>query len=356
MNRGLAFLDALRSDTILYVLVGTYALLSITYFAAMGKMDDMAYGYYVKSFSINYLILCPMVAFLFGITRIVHRLDNRRSLAFRYMFSSRRLGRFFAGLILLGAIMVFLGTFTSIKMALPGEQGFIHDRLLADIDRMLHFGVDPWRYVGQVVNAEFLPIVVINYNIVWVMICFLPIFWVAVSPRADKFRLRYFICYIFTWVILGNVLAKLLISAGPAFYGLVTGDELRFAGQLALLAENDDSANSITRLHSYLWQAYSNGSTGLGTGISAFPSVHVGLLTLNALFVREYRRWMGWLAFIYVGVIQISSFYLGWHYAIDGYASIIIVCAIYWLMKKVSLAKWGYEKGMRVLVTSDARA
>lgn len=331
----IAFINSLRTDKILYLVIGIYALFTIIYFAVAGKLDDMAYSHYVKLFVLNYLILCPLITFFVGLTRIIHRIDGRRKLAFRYMFSAEHLARLLSGLLLLGALMIFLGTFTSIKMALPGELGFLYDRQLADFDRMLHFGVDPWEITKALGGAKLFNILLINYNVIWVMVCFLPIFWIATSPAAHTFRLRYFLCYLFTWVILGNVLAKIFISAGPAFYGLVTGDELRFAGQMALFAENNTSANSISKLHSYLWQAYSTGNSGLGTGISAFPSVHVGLVTLNALFVREFSPWAGRLAFAYVGVIQISSSFLGWHYAVDGYVSIIIVLAIYLLLKAI---------------------
>ena len=60
-------------------------------------------------------------------------------------------------------------------------------------------------------------------------------------------------------------------------------------------------------------------------GISAFPSVHVGLIAMNALFVAERSRMLGRVAWLYVVLIVASSVYLGWHYAIDGYVSILVV-------------------------------
>ncbi|MCP4182981.1 MAG: hypothetical protein GY761_06650, partial [Hyphomicrobiales bacterium] len=88
---------------------------------------------------------------------------------------------------------------------------------------------------------------------------------------------------------------------------------------------------------------YRTGNSGRGVGISAFPSVHVGLITLNALFAREIFPRLAGLAFAYVGIILVSSVYLGWHYAIDGYVAIFVVYAIYWLMKKVPFASLGHR-------------
>jgi membrane-associated phospholipid phosphatase len=79
----------------------------------------------------------------------------------------------------------------------------------------------------------------------------------------------------------------------------------------------------------YLWMLHSLGQTGFGSGISAFPSVHVGLAVFNALFAWEYSRRLGILAFAYAGLIEVTSVYLGWHYAIDGYAAAIVTVLIY---------------------------
>jgi membrane-associated phospholipid phosphatase len=147
-------------------------------------------------------------------------------------------------------------------------------------------------------------------------------------------RTRYFVCFVLVWIVLGNIVALAFLSAGPAFYHHFADDGGRFTEQLAFLAHGIDGSHSAARFQAYLWSSYESGQGGLGTGISAFPSVHVGLATMNALFVREYSRSLGVLAFIYVGFIVLSSVYLGWHYAIDGYASIILVIALHMAVKR----------------------
>jgi hypothetical protein len=42
-------------------------------------------------------------------------------------------------------------------------------------------------------------------------------FAVALNPRHDKLRIRYFLAFLLTWVLGGNLLAYALSSAGPAF-------------------------------------------------------------------------------------------------------------------------------------------
>jgi len=338
-----SFLKEMRYDLLIYLLIGIYTLLTIIYFSINNNLSAMVYLNYTRAFAVICLILCPMVAGLVGTIRIIHRLNSRRRLAFRYMFSPKNLSRFFGGLVLLTAVMVFMGTFTSIKGLLPYGQGFLYDQWLADIDHLLHFGVDPWQHIHTLFGPNVIELVELNYGVVWSALWVIAMCWFAISPGAEKYRLRYFVCYILTWIILGNVLAKMFISAGPAYYGLVTGDDLRFADQLIFFAENNKSASSVFHIQAYLWNAYITGTPGLGTGISAFPSVHVGLTTLNALFFQEiFPRW-AFVAFAYVGIILLSSVYLGWHYAIDGYVAIVVVYAIYLLMCKVPFTSKGHR-------------
>ncbi len=174
-----------------------------------------------------------------------------------------------------------------------------------------------------------------NYNVFWFLLNFGILFFVATSPKAAPVRTRYLVCFMAVWILVGNVLAALFLSAGPAFYGLITGDTARFGGQLAFLANGVGSPNSAISYQKYLWALNNAGQTGFASGISAFPSVHVGLVTLNALFLREYNRHLGTLAFVYVAFITASSVYLAWHYAIDGYVGAAVVLLIYFAARKL---------------------
>jgi hypothetical protein len=48
------------------------------------------------------------------------------------------------------------------------------------------------------------------------------------------------------------------------------------------------------------------------------------MVSLNAFFLWFYSRRLGALAFSYVGFVALSSVYLAWHYAIDGYVGIAV--------------------------------
>ena len=71
-----------------------------------------------------------------------------------------------------------------------------------------------------------------------------------------------------------------------------------------------------------LWDGYIGKAVAIG--ISAFPSMHNASAMLFALALSKCSRGLGYVFFAYVVVIFLGSVHLGWHYAIDGYAGIII--------------------------------
>ena len=329
-------LARLGSDAWFYAAVIAYTVLGLAFLLAVGHTGGTTHASYVLPAIKGFLLLMPLVAVSFDAIRVVVRFDARRPLAFRRSFSPARLSALFSGIILMAGIAVFQGTFSSIKAAMPLMfGGFPYDRLHADIDAMLHFGVDPWRLLHAVAGNDLVRLIAeINYGEVWFALCFGALFFVATSPAADGVRKRYLIMFMVVWIMVGNLLAGLFLSAGPAFYGNVTGEHARFAGLLAFLAESPLDASVIVSQR-YLWLLHDNNIPGLGGGISAFPSVHVALVTMNALFIAEWSRRWGLLAFAYVGFVLFSSVYLGWHYAIDGYVSIIVVTAAHFVLRRM---------------------
>lgn len=144
-------------------------------------------------------------------------------------------------------------------------------------------------------------------------------------------------------MLLGNVLALALLSAGPIFYDhLPVPDPQRYSDVSAFVSRTDAEALKILR--DGLWWASSTRQTAVGSGISAMPSVHVGMATVVALYVFErladaaarlprnlrpvglLTQWAVPLAI--VGTYQALSVWLGWHYAVDGYLSILVICVL----------------------------
>jgi len=335
----------IRADAGFYLFIAIYTLAGLVFLHAVGAGDRAAYWIYVLRWISLFALFLPAMTVIFDYGLILHRFDRKRSLAARKVFSPSRMARFLSGISLLMAMVAFQGTFTSVKNGLPVWQGgFRFDKVQADIDAYLHFGTDPWRWLFAMAENDLVRFAVEwNYNILWFAICFSALFFVVTSPKAVSFRSRSLISFMLVWIIVGNILAGLFLSAGPAFYGAVTGDKARFAEQLAFLSGSISSSNSAASYQDYLWMLHSAGKTGFGSGISAFPSVHVALITLNALFVWEHSRRLGIAAFAYVGLVIASSVYLAWHYAVDGYVAVAVTLAIYVVVRKAVPAGKAYS-------------
>jgi hypothetical protein len=88
-----------------------------------------------------------------------------------------------------------------------------------------------------------------------------------------------------------------------------------------------------------MWQAFIH-SAPFG-GITAMPSLHIAGVTLFAIAARALNRRLGTLFVTYAVVILLGSVHLGWHYARDGYASIVLTLTI-WRLVSWALDKAGW--------------
>ena len=324
------FASHLRRDAALYALVLVYTFAGLLYAESQGVSGLAVLEQYGNPWALNFGVTYPLIAVTSSCVYVVHRFDARRRLAFRQLLDVNRLSRFLAGEVLLFALVFFQGTFTAVKIGMARASGFQYDRALADIDQWLHFGHSPFELLYKLIGFDGVRhLLAINYEICWFIACFGMFFWMATSVKAERLRLHYMLSFVGSWVIIGNVIAGIFTSAGPAFYERVTGDAARYPDLAGFLAAGRGHFASVAEVQSYLWAAHESGKPGLGTGISAFPSMHVSLIFLTALFVNRYDRRFGAVAFAYVGVIACSSVLLGWHYAVDAYVAIILTALIY---------------------------
>lgn len=247
---------------------------------------------------------------------------------------------FIVGVIRRGAlrfVLIFAGfcvgiaAFTTFKLTIPTLVPFYADAMFADIDNLLHFG-DPGTLVHAVLPTWAQYPLAVLYGPIWFMLWFGLTAFVALHDNA-ALRRRYFWTMALAICGLGTVLATALSSVGPVFYESVYGSD-RFAALMAAVFASP-VGDYMRETSAYLYANYLEGGHALGTGISAMPSVHLAIVTLNALMLGTLNRTIGMLAWVYVVLILVGSVFLGWHYAIDGYVSIAVVALIWWTVGRV---------------------
>ena len=231
---------------------------------------------------------------------------------------------------------VFGGTFTVIKKSIPIIAPFSWDATFEKWDRWLHGNVAPWELIQPILGSPG-----ITYGLnwaynIWFHLQLVVWAYLAFSQRDNRLRMQFFLTLILGWILLGNVAAMLLSSAGPCFFGDITGLPDPFLPLMQYLNEANQ-LHPIWALQAQegLLRAYAMKGVSVGVGISAMPSMHVALATLFALVCWRTRQWLGIAATIYAIVIMIGSVHLGWHYAIDGYFGAAGMIAIWWVVGRL---------------------
>lgn len=230
---------------------------------------------------------------------------------------------------------VFTFAYSTIKTRIPAIMSFSWDEIFMKMDRILFLGHDPWVLFKWLYNMPSVIIFMDNVYDIWagILIGAWALCFVAYKYDA-KTRFRFPLAILIAWFIGGNILALLLSSAGPCYYGLVTGLSDPYAAQLVTLRALDaESALSAIRYQDILWDVYTGPSLGLG-GISAMPSMHCATSALLVLFAWN-RPLLKWAALAFFLFIFVSSFVLAWHYAVDGLFAIPIALGSWWLSGKI---------------------
>ena len=224
-----------------------------------------------------------------------------------------------AGLLLFASLGLFTATFTAVKCILPHATPFWADGLLADFDRALFFGRDPWRWLQPLLGSHAVTAFVeFVYGPVWISMMLLAPLLASAFVRRGPLRSQFLTAYLLAWSVNGTLVAGLMMSAGPAFFAKVTGDATRFGELVQYLQFSSHSPLSASAGQHMLWLLYMSGGTSLGAGISAFPSMHMSMTTLCVLAAWRINRRLGWAISAFAVIITAGSIHLGWHYAADG--------------------------------------
>jgi len=245
------------------------------------------------------------------------------------LFSAARLGRLAFVLFL---VPLFLGAFGRWKLMVHLVRPFGWDPALSALDARVHLGHYPWRILQPVLGH---PPVTRLLDLAYVPVMLALLVGVTVWQgwtTNTALRRRFLLTFVLAWILLGTVLAVALSSAGPCYYGRVTGLPDPYAGLMAYLA-GVHQATPLTALiiQDGLWQSHLSTTAGTFSEISAMPSIHVAMPTLFALAGWRASPRLGWALAAFAIVIFLGSVALGWHYAIDGYVGAAGVALIWWL-------------------------
>jgi hypothetical protein len=227
-------------------------------------------------------------------------------------------------------------TFMWIKPLLNYLVPFWADPMLADIDKVLFLGRDPWTILATLNSTA----AAVFYHRGWFVMMILALIVVlSAPPSAQKSAamLTYFLC----WSVVGPLIHMVLPAAGPIFY-MQMGYGDRFAA-LQNVSETREVA-------AYLWALYAGEGFGPGSGISAMPSLHIATTAWMVLVARAFTPRL-FVPTLLLGVaIFLLSIALGWHYAMDGIVGGIAA----WLCWRIAHAFYAGRLRQRAIVNTSA--
>jgi hypothetical protein len=211
---------------------------------------------------------------------------------------------------------IFMTGFTLSKSAFPAFLGFQWDGFWTAADAWLFGGQDPWRLTHAWFGLNVTLFLGQCYTFIWgLIIALVPPF--LLFARSPDLGVRFYTAQMWMWFLGGVVGATLFSSAGPIFADLVDPALAeRFAPLKTSLAALLPEGHALLRSQEYLRNHYGLGEAIKGAGISAMPSMHLGVC---AMFVIVARGTI-WLipATIFWLLIWVGSVHFGYHYALDG--------------------------------------
>jgi hypothetical protein len=220
---------------------------------------------------------------------------------------------------------LLVGSFGLFKQEVLVKAGFGFDPMFRMADRFMFLGIDPWR-ITHALPSPWTSLVLDRIYHGWFAPMSLGLILCAFVRRPVRARTQYMLAFALSWIVIGSLMAYLLPSAGPCYWGLLTGrpgpyDALMsglYADQAKLQAGLHGSLLGALSEQAYLLSLYRGAAVGVGGGISAMPSMHVALAALFACAAFRLGRVWGWLAAAYAALVFVASVHLAWHYAVDG--------------------------------------
>jgi hypothetical protein len=296
--------------------------------ARMSSITDMFLGFILMSGP----VLLASVMFI-EVDRVIRQERSERPLADLVRgiltFFGRE-DRFAKGLPLFLMLPAFMFIFAQVKALIPVFQPFAWDQAFNHIDRVLHFGRLPWEWLQPVLGyAPITFLLNLNYNL-WFLAMWIFLVHFLWVERAGIHRTRALLAFFLIWAICGSLMAVLLSSAGPAFYGRLGISPDPYMPLMAYLtATNEVVPVWAIPTQDMLW-AGQMGESGFLRGISAMPSIHNASALLVVLVAWNRTLFVRSVAVIHALLIFIGSIHLAWHYAVDSYLAWTMALGIWW--------------------------
>jgi len=219
-------------------------------------------------------------------------------------------------------------TFQALKQSIGAAIGFHSDRLLYEASVHIHSRM-AWQWLAPVLDRPHIVRLLDITYMLWFPAMLVFALWC--SWTSDRLlRQRAITAFLLMWIVAGTVVAAVFSSAGPIYYGKVVSGPNPYAALVEKLDAMNASGVTLfnRRTERNLWATYEDDTWNPFGGISAMPSLHVGIAALYVLIAGRRSRLLALMLAAFAAATLIGSVTLGWHYPLDGYvgAALAAVC------------------------------
>jgi membrane-associated phospholipid phosphatase len=208
-------------------------------------------------------------------------------------------------IILTSYIILETSNITAISLKLTGFLFPWKDTYFWSIEKAVFYFLSDWKP-----NTFFWDVL---YNSAWI-IEVSTVFLLIILSRNMRTITKFCFSFILLFYI-GRLLGLLNPVKGPAFY----------KPELFLYLEGTTSAKLMERISQIMAaDPLSLRSGVLIGGVSAMPSLHIGMVFLTSYWLSVNVRIMRFITPFWVILVWISTVLLGWHYIIDGFGGILL--------------------------------
>ena len=273
-------------------------------------LDTRNFIWYAAQFLLGGILLRALLAARRGRRRGVARL--RAFLKPRSLVDLARL---------LVAMPLTSYVYSWLKVALPLlRPDVLYDRGLYRLETALHFGVNPGRLLQGLFPYPPLWRVLDHYYGAFILTVMAGLGWFA-ATLSIRDRARFAAGFVLLWVT-GSWIYLAVPSLGPCY--VLKDDYTNVRASMPLQsAAMDLLLAQYGRVHSFHRRPEGTDLTPY-LGVAAMPSLHVGAQAFLMLFARRRSRVLFLLFAFLTALTLFTSVVSGWHYAIDGYAALLL--------------------------------
>ena len=217
------------------------------------------------------------------------------------------------------AVVAFVYSLMFLKISVPLVRTVLFDRELWRLDRLLHFGVSPSIRAIELTAGTPLAALFDGWYALWVPSIPFALAYATAHVESDR-RRNFLLANSVLWLA-GAWIYLAVPALGPCYATPEILDPIR--------AEIPYAAETQKLLFAQYGKLLASRGGFLASfsptlGVAAMPSLHVAAHWLLALWAKRYERRLFLPLALATALTFFGSLVTGWHYAVDGYAGLLL--------------------------------